>query len=327
MCQTTKPAPFNHNNNFLLSFSNHPLVTEVMNNGGLGYLDDLRDVQTDGFSNDDKASIIAQIFLADIIADKLNVSINKNNPITTYVSDFSILEGDESVDWWFAEQSVLWATDSDSRKIRPYWADLMLECCEGNLSTCIYEIDRYDGILQGLLKPNKIKHFNPMQAFEILSLDEFDFINECNEYDDDMTCKEVCELKKLNQQVLLCLIKEAQSHGLTINFITLKTLYDILTKHLPKDDNVNTSTRYVTITTTETIISTFVVQVDEVPDYCDTDFINEQAEKILFDLNGAGLVSFGDGDYRLTTSVKNISFDKPYSSTNVLSKANIDNEA
>lgn len=270
---TTTPAPFNENYEFLSSFSNHPLVTEVMENGGLGYLDDLRDVQTNGFSNDDKASIIAQIFLADIIADKLNVSINKNNPITTYVSDFSVLEGDEPVDWWFAEQSVLWATAIADRKIRPYWADLMLECCEGNLSTCHYEIDRYDVILQKLLKPNKVKHFNPLQAFEILSLDEFDFVNECNEHADDMTYEEVCELKKLNQQILLCLIKEAQSHGLTINFITLKTLYDILTKHLPKDDNANTSTRYVTITTTETVISTFVVQVDEVPDYCDTNFM------------------------------------------------------
>lgn len=325
MNQPNKSSPYNENNDFLLSFANHPLVTEVMNNGGLGYLNDLRDIQTDNFSNDDKASIIAQIFLADIIADNFNKPINSNNPITTYVSDFSVLESNESVYWWFAEQPVLWATDSDSRKIRPYWADLMVECCEQNLSTCPYEIERYDSILQELCKPDQIKYFNPLKAFNIFSLDEFDFINECNEYDDDMTCEEVFELKKLNQQVLLCLIKEAQSYGLTINFITLKTLYDILMKYLPSSAILNTGngTRYVTVTTTETITSTFVVKVDEIPDYCDTDFIAEQAEKLLFDLNGAGLVSFGDGDHRLTTSVKNISFSEPRMAT-VLTKEDLE---
>lgn len=116
MNQPNKSSPYNENNGFLLSFANHPLVTEVMNNGGLGYLNDLRDIQTDNFSNDDKASIIAQIFLADIIADNFNKPINSNNPITTYVSDFSVLESNEPVYWWFAEQPVLWATDSDSRK-------------------------------------------------------------------------------------------------------------------------------------------------------------------------------------------------------------------
>lgn len=309
----TEPKTDNQTNEWLLSHSNHPLVVECMENGSLGSLNDLKDPQGN-FSDNDKASIIAQIFMADIIADVFNEKVSKNNPITRYTANFEVLEQSEWLDWWFAEQSVLWATDAGEREYRSYWAKLLAMAVNDELSSCTYEIDRYDCILQTLKDGKTLAGFNPHQAFGIRSYDEFDFINECKEFADEMTGDEVAKLKALDhQKLLLCIIDLGKDYHLSMDFRTVHGLYNLAVNYLDLQEHLVTVTkRYVTIEVKETVISKFVVEVDDVSEFDTENDISEKACELLDELNDKGIISYGDGDLHINTKPIKCQLDKPF---------------
>lgn len=209
-----------NNPNFLLSLANEPLVQKLMNDGSLGYLDDLRDVQTDGFNRQDLASIVAQIFLASVIAYKLKEVINKDNPITKYTSCFGILEEvdqNPDLEYWLAEQSALWVIDEQERNKRPYWPDLVTYVYKGLLSNEPHEIDRYDGVLLELMSDDTpadgIFDYRAMLADTEISEDEINLLSSSTFY---------------NQSVMQNVITQAISYDISMSHHVLVCLHDIL---------------------------------------------------------------------------------------------------
>lgn len=210
-----------NNPDFLLSLVNEPLVQKLMNNGALGYLDDLRDVQTDNFNNGDLASIIAQIFTASIIAYKLKEVIDAKNPITNYTAQFGILEevNDDNIDceYWFAEQSALWVLNEYERNKRPYWADLLTYIHKDVLSNDPYEIDRYDGLLldlmDGITPANGTFDYKSLLADSEISDDEINLLSSSSFY---------------NQSVMQNVVDKAVQYDISMTYPVLVCLHDIV---------------------------------------------------------------------------------------------------
>lgn len=209
-----------NNPNFLLSLADEPLVQKLMNNGALGYLDDLRDAQTDNFNRHDLASIIAQIFTASIIAYKLKEVIDAKNPITNYTSYFGILEEVEQnpdLEYWLAEQSALWVLNEQERNKRPYWADLLTYIYKGVLSNDPHEIDRYDGLLLDLMDDdtpaNGTFDYKSLLADSEIGEDEINLLSSSSFY---------------NQSVMQNVVDKAVQYDISMTYPVLVCLHDIV---------------------------------------------------------------------------------------------------
>ena len=205
---------------FLLSLADEPLVRELMNNGSLDYLDDLRDIQTGNFNRQDLASIIAQIYLACVIAYNLKEVIDATNPITNYTSCFGILEEvdqNPDLEYWLAEQSALWVINEQERNKRPYWPDLMTYVYKGVLSNDPFEIDRYDGLLLELMgddtpaDPNF--DYRAMLADSEISEDDINLFSSLGFY---------------NKSIMQSVINEAIECDISMTCDVLISLHDIL---------------------------------------------------------------------------------------------------
>lgn len=215
-----KPKAGENSPNFLLSLADEPLVQKLMNDGSLGYLDDLRDIQTGNFNRHDLASIVAQVFLASVIVYKLKEVINKDNPITNYTSCFGILEEVEQypeLEYWLAEQSALWVIDKQERDKRPYWADLVTYIYKGLLSNEPHEIDRYDGLLLELMDddtPADVHfHYQAMLSDTEISEDEINLLSSSSFY---------------NQSVMQNVIIQAIQYDISMSYHVLVCLHDIV---------------------------------------------------------------------------------------------------
>lgn len=216
-----KPKAGENNQKYLLSLANEPLVQKLMNNGALGYLDDLRDAQTGDFNRHDLASIIAQIFTASVIAYKLKEVIDAKNPITNYTAQFSILEevNDNNIDceYWFAEQSALWVLNEHERNKRPYWPDLLTYIHKGLLSNDLYEIDRCDGLLLDLMDDDA----PTLGTFDYQSL-----LADSEISDDDINL--LSSSSFYNQSVMQNVIDKAVQYDVTMTYQVLVCLHDIV---------------------------------------------------------------------------------------------------
>ncbi len=205
---------------FLLSLADEPLVRELMNNGSLDYLDDLRDIQTGNFNRQDLASIIAQIYLACVIAYNLKEVIDATNPITNYTSCFGILEEvyqNPDLEYWLAEQSALWVINEQEYNKRPYWPDLMTYVYKGLLSNDPYEIDRYDTLLLELMGDDTPAddHFDykALLADSEISEDDINLLSSSWFYD---------------QSIMQIVINKAIEYDISMTYHVLTGLHGIL---------------------------------------------------------------------------------------------------
>lgn len=216
------------NQTLILSYKNHFLIQEIFNNNALGSYEELKK-DNENFSDEIFKSIIVDGFLADLIADFYNKKLDKNNPITYFSSKFPANYSCEYISEWFDIQSILWVTNKSERSERPYWRKLLVSIYEEKLSSCIYEIDRYDSLLYQWIECYERVTTGNLYYTACKNLKSYDeLLNSFDKVEITEKVKEKLNSLNLDKNILYWLLCESASLDISLNFEIIQELYSLM---------------------------------------------------------------------------------------------------